>query len=489
LKKAGIIGSGVAGLAISIRLALRGYAVEVFEANEYVGGKLSEIRCGDYRFDAGPSLFTMPRFLEELFALAGRKFSDYCPYEKLDVITNYFYADGTRFKSYSEPGRFAEEVEAVLKVDRQIVKDHLRSSQKLYEATFNLFLNHSLHRFQHFTLKDLLIAGANFRSLNLFSTMHHVNEQKLKQEKLVRYFDRFATYNGSDPYQCPATLNVIPHLEHNVGAFFPAGGMIAITKALHRLALECGVRFHLGNPVAEILVNNNHAVGLMSASGELHTFDRIVSNMDVVPTYRKLLPRQKHPEKILKQPRSSSALIFYWGIKKEFSELGLHNILFSENYKAEFEHIFQERKIYHDPTVYINITSKYKKDDAPAGCENWFVMINVPNNEGQDWDAWIDASRKNILKKISRMLGTEIDPLIESESVLDPRSIESRTSSFRGALYGSSSNNRMAAFLRHPNFSGDIKGLYFCGGSVHPGGGIPLCLLSAKITDDVIPRV
>jgi phytoene dehydrogenase-like protein len=166
--------------------------------------------------------------------------------------------------------------------------------------------------------------------------------------------------------------------------------------------------------------------------------------------------------------------------------LGLHNILFSRDYRAEFKTLFQERDIYHDPTVYINISSKYKKDDAPPGCENWFVMINVPNNEGQEWDKLINQSRAYILQKIRDTLQVDIEPLIESESVLDPRSIESRTSSFRGALYGSSSNNRMAAFLRHPNFSGDIRGLYFCGGSVHPGGGIPLCLLSAKIVDDVL---
>lgn len=136
---------------------------------------------------------------------------------------------------------------------------------------------------------------------------------------------------------------------------------------------------------------------------------------------------------------------------------------------------------------FISISLQYtKKDDAPEGSMNWFTMINVPNNQGQDWDSLIQMARKNIIKKINRTLNTDIEPLIEVEEILEPRTIESKTSSAQGALYGNSSNNRYAAFLRHANFSSDIKNLFFCGGSVHPGGGIPLCLLSAKIMTEMI---
>jgi len=210
----------------------------------------------------------------------------------------------------------------------------------------------------------------------------------------------------------------------------------------------------------------------------------VVSNMDIVGTYEKLLNGEKKPTKLLNQPKSSSALIFYWGIKKNFKQLDLHNILFSDDYKTEFNHIFKGASIYHDPTVYVNITSTKKPDDAPEGCQNWFTMINVPNDQGQDWDTLIAEAKLNILSKLSNQLGENIEPLIEVEEILDPRKIELKTSSAQGALYGNSSNNKFAAFLRHPNFSSSIKNLYFCGGSVHPGGGIPLCLLSAKIVDE-----
>jgi len=203
-------------------------------------------------------------------------------------------------------------------------------------------------------------------------------------------------------------------------------------------------------------------------------------------TYKKLLKDEQQPQKILKQERSSSALIFYWGIKKVFPSLGLHNIFFSNNYEEEFKHLFQSKTVYQDPTVYINISSKYKKDDAPEGCENWFTMINVPNNIGQDWEQFKIDARANILKKLSKNFNQDIEALIVTESVLDPVAIEEKTSSYRGSLYGTSSNNQFAAFLRHANFSKKIKNLYFVGGSVHPGGGIPLALLSAKIVAEMI---
>jgi phytoene dehydrogenase-like protein len=169
--------------------------------------------------------------------------------------------------------------------------------------------------------------------------------------------------------------------------------------------------------------------------------------------------------------------------------LKVHNIFFSSDYKKEFEVMFQEKSIYEDPTVYIHISSKMERKDAPNGMENWFVMINVPSDQGQDWDRLIRDARSNILKKLTRQLNTDIESLIIAEDMLDPRSIESRTQSFQGALYGTSSNDRMAAFFRHPNFSREIDNLYFCGGSVHPGGGIPLALSSAKIIDSLIKKL
>jgi phytoene dehydrogenase-like protein len=209
--------------------------------------------------------------------------------------------------------------------------------------------------------------------------------------------------------------------------------------------------------------------------------------MDVFPTYKNLLKGIKIPRKKLNQERSSSAVIFYWGINRKFEQLDLHNIFFSQDYKAEFDAIFNKKIIGDDFTVYVNITSKNVPTDAPKDAENWFVMINTPADYGQDWEKIKERLREKTIVKLNRMLNVDLNDLIQEEEVLTPPMIQDKTSSHLGALYGSSSNDKMAAFLRHPNFSSSIKNLYFCGGSVHPGGGIPLCLLSAKIATDLIP--
>jgi phytoene desaturase len=483
-KKIAIIGSGMAGLATAIRLAHAGNSVEVFEANSYPGGKLSEFTQGQYRFDAGPSLFTLPQLVLDLLALAGMSKNDF-PFIQLEKGCHYFYEDGTRLIAYHNQEKFAKEIKSKLGVEPKPVLDYLEKAKFKYQATAPLFIESSLHQLKTFTSRKTLKGLAAIPRLNLFETMQQQNQRELKEPHLVQFFNRYATYNGSNPYQAPAILNMIPHLEHGIGTFFPKNGMIQITNSLVQAAKKLGVQFHFNQKVDKILVENKQAIGIQIGSNR-KLFDRVVSNMDVHPTYRKLLQEQEAPENLLVQEKSSSAIIFYWGIKKAFPELDLHNIFFSEDYQGEFDAIFKKKTLHHDPTVYINISSKYLPSDAPENCENWFVMINVPTNIGQDWDAWITQSRERILTKLSRILNTDIVAFIENESVLDPRLIEQKTSSFGGSLYGNASNNKYAAFLRHANFSKKIKGLYFCGGSVHPGGGIPLCLNSGKLVAEII---
>jgi phytoene desaturase len=482
--KIGIIGAGIAGLAAAVRMASRGHEVDVFEANPYPGGKLTEFTLNGYRFDAGPSLFTMPQYIEELFEVAGVDMGPYFDYIRLPVVCRYFWEDGVRLTAHADPGEFAGEVEEKLGVPPAAIKKILDDSRRKYELTGRIFLEKSLHRLDTWLSARVVKAMMKIPTLDLFTTMNAVNERGLRHPKLVQLFNRFATYNGSNPYKAPGLLTIIPHFEHRIGAFYPKGGMHSITKAIYELALVKGVRFHFNHLVEEIIVEQGQAKGLR-LNGQVRQYDRIISNMDVFFTYRNLLSGQKQPERILRQQKSTSALIFYWGIKKQFPELGLHNIFFSDDYRSEFN-CLEKGNIFEDPTVYVNITQKYSPQDAPEGCENWFTMINVPFNSGQDWDALIQISRRRIIQKLSRILGADVESLIECEEVLEPRAIESKTRSHLGALYGTSSNNRMAAFLRHANFSNRIGNLYFCGGSVHPGGGIPLALLSAKIVDDMM---
>lgn len=482
--KVSIIGSGIAGLASAVRMAARGYEVNVYESADGPGGKLREYKSNGYRFDAGPSLFTMPQYVDDLFKLAGENPRDHFNYRALEVICNYFWEDGTRLEASADWEVFKEEAEKKIGIDRSELERYYKRNKLKYELTGKIFLEKSLHKWSTWWDKDVVKALMNLHKLDIFKSMHQTNASMVKSPKMVQFFNRFATYNGSNPYQASGMLTIIPYLEQGFGAFIPEKGMYHITEEVYNLGKRLGVKYHFNKKVDKILVHNKKATAI-EVGGQTVPSDIVICNMDVFFAYQHLLADQKKPKRILSQEKSSSALIFYWGINRKFPELDVHNIFFTEDYEKEFAHI-QSGKVYNDPTVYINITSKVVEQDAPQDGENWFTMINVPFNSGQDWDAIIEKSRQNIKEKLSRILGTDIAQHIETELILEPRTIESKTQSHLGALYGTASNDRMAAFFRHPNFSSDIKDLYFCGGSAHPGGGIPLCLLSAKIVDDII---
>ncbi len=485
-KTAIVVGSGIAGLACALRLRAKDFKVTVFEANPYPGGKLHSKNLGGFRFDMGPSLFTLPWLVDELFELHHKDPKDYFEYHRKSTVCNYFWEDGTTFSAPAEISDFIANAASVFEEPTESIQDYIATNRKKYELTKGLFLEKSLHRLGTYLSGDTIKAISRIGLMGISQNLNAWNTRYFSNPKLIQLFNRYATYNGSSPYQTPGIMSMIPHLEMDLGTYFPKGGMHQITRSLYSLAVDTGVDFRFNDPVSEIVVGNKKAKAVIAKSGE-YPADIVISNMDIYPSFKKLLPREKPPIKVLRQERSSSALIFYWGIRRQFPELDLHNIFFSNDYQTEFDFIFNQKRIFHDPTVYINITSKEEVSDAPKGCENWFVMINAPGNHGQDWTSLKTSARSFIIQKLNRILNIDIEKEITQEMVLDPVGIEENTSSYRGALYGAASNSKFAAFLRHPNFSRRIKDLYFCGGSVHPGGGIPLSLLSAKIVSDLIP--
>jgi phytoene desaturase len=480
-----IIGAGLSGIACALRLSASGYNVIVFERNDGPGGKIYQKKIGGYRFDTGPSLLTMPELVNDLLAKA--KTGDMLRFIQLDIICKYFYSDGTKINAYKNPDDFAAEIEKKTGEERRKVLNFLRKSKYLFDLTKETFIFNSLKSYKNMFSRAAIKILLNFYALDNFKSMDKKNRQWFTDKRVEQLFNRYATYNGSNPYKAPATLNLIAHLEHNLGAYIPEKGMYALIEILYNSALKKGVKFNFNRQVDEIITDKNTIKGV-KANGETFNSKIVISDADIFLVYNNLLSERSVPGYLLRQELSSSAIVFFWGIKNKYPELDVHNILFSGDYKTEFDYIFTRKLIYADPTVYIHISSKYTSADAPPGCENWFVMINVPNNNGQDWDKLVDEARKNIILKINKILDTKIELYIECEDYADPRIIETSSGSYKGALYGNSSNNKMAAFFRHPNFIRRFKGLYFTGGSVHPGGGIPLCLASAKIVSERIVK-
>jgi phytoene desaturase len=480
-----VIGSGIGGLATAIRLKLKGFDVDVFEANDKPGGKLQERYSKGYRFDLGPSVFTMPHLIDELFVLAGQNPRDYFSYSRLETAFKYFYEDGICINAFADVDQFIDELTHKTTDTAESFRRYLQDIESKFEITNEVFIENSLHLFQNFLTKKVLYGILKFYKIDAFKSMDEGNRKFFKDPKVIQLFNHYASYVGSNPLVAPATLNMISHLVMKVGAYAPDNGMYSLVKALVKLAEELGVRFHYNSKVEEIAILDQKVSGIRLKDGRHIPYDGVVSNMDVYFTYHNLLPNEDKPTKILEQPKSSSVIAFYWGIKGTHNSLDFHNMLFAKDEKLEYETVFEKNNISDDPSVYICITSKHVKTDAPPGCENWFILVTAPNDQQQDWNEIVNRTRRNVLEKIKRVLSIDAEPLIEFEDILTPPLIKERYGSAFGAVYGNSSNNKFAAFLRHPNFSRKIKGLYFVGGSVHPGAGIPMCLNSAKIVEKV----
>lgn len=477
-----IIGSGLGGLATAIRLARQGHTVTVFEKNPGPGGKMNSIGRDNFRFDTGPSLLTLPELVDELLSDAPENIKSLFRPLKLAYICKYFFPDGTVMNTPSDPDEFSRTFSGLTGEKKENIDSYLEKVHELYDLTAPVFIFGNFHRrkelFQPQNLKVLF----NLHRLNPFSSMHAYNRRSFRHDSVVQLFDRYATYNGSSPYKAPATLNVIAHLEHNKGAYFPENGMFSIILALYEYARHLGVKFVFNTYVSRIIVEGKKARGLIAGDRE-YLSDTVVSDCDVFHLYKYLMPGINAPRGTRKKRLSSSAIIYYWSVDIDYPDLELHNIFFASDYREEFNCLFRRMTMHDDPTVYVFISSKVVKQDAPPGKSNCFVMVNAPHDSGQDWDDLVQSTKQNIIRKLEGRLGIPIAGRIEHEFIISPPELEKNTLSTAGALYGNSSNSATAAFMRHPNFSRRIKGLFLTGGSVHPGGGIPLCLASAAIVE------
>ena len=484
-KPVAIVGAGIGGLAAAALLAKAGNRVTVFEKAGVPGGKAASTQLGEYRFDTGPSLLTLPEVFSAFFARLGRDMRDYLEPVPLAPLCAYDFADGTRLHSFADHGRFAAELQRAGVATSFELDAYLEKGAQMWNWAGELFLTRSLHDPSTYGSREGLRALLNAPRLSPFRSLHEANVRAFRDPRAVQLFDRYATYNGSSPFRTPATMRIISHVEYAYGGHALKNGIIALPRALERVARELGAEFRLGTPVDRIVTESGTCRGV-EAGGQFFPSGIVVSNADVLTTYRTLLGEPRAPEvrRYERQEESSSGLVFLWGMGKKFSGMQVHNIFFSGNYPDEFDAVFRRLDLPEDPTVYVNITSKVTPEDAPPEGENWFVLLNAPRSAGQDWPALVARARRAVVRRLSRALGCGIDEWIREEKVITPVDIERSTGSTHGCLYGLASHSPVSAFLRHPNRSRRIQGLYFAGGSVHPGGGMPLALLSGILAAD-----
>lgn len=479
-----VIGAGLAGIAVSIRLRKAGFHVVVIEKNSSYGGKLDEFSEQGFRFDKGPSLFTSPESVDELFQLCDKNPRDYFSYKTHPVSCSYYFKDKTVLHFSTDKQKLKEELTSKLGAESAYkTLTYLERSKETYQKIGEFFIDRPQAGLKDIFRKELLIRYPHFLTSKLRKTLHQYNLTNLREEKLIQVFDRYATYNGSSPFKMSGLYSMVPHLEQNTGTYFPEKGMRSIVSSLYKLAVEEGVEFRFEQKIQKLEKSNNGFE--LTVNDQKFAADKVVCAIDHLAFYRDILSDSKLFNYYSKYERSTSGFVFYWGIKKGIQEAGLHNIFFSGNYKKEFEELFKEKKLPDDPTIYLHVSSVINKEDSPDGAQNWFVMINTPAGYVPDSNE-ISQIREKIAERIKMQFGISVLSEIVVEKYWSAKEIEIETGSLAGALYGASSNGKISALKRHGNRIKKYPGLYFCGGTVHPGGGIPLVLKSAKIVSELI---
>ena len=485
-----VVGAGLGGLAAAVRLAARGRRVLVLEKNATPGGKVNVHRAAGYTFDTGASLLTMRHVVEDLFESAGRRLADYLTLEPLEPLCRYKWPDGARLDVSADAEKTEREIGHIAPEDAGAFRRFLGDARRKYEVAERTFLAHSLNDLPRLLRPHYardLAALSSWRTLSA-----HVGRY-FRSPRLRQLFNRFATYNGSSPYRAPAVFALIPYVEFGLGAWYVRGGMYQLPLALARLCAELGAEVRTGAEVEEILFEGGRARGVRLTGGEVLACDAVVANSDAAETYGKLLPasarKGRAARRLARAEPSLSGFVVLVGASRRFDQLAHHNIFFSRDYEAEFRALFDEGRPAAEPTVYVCAASRTDPTQAPPGRENLFVLVNAPaTSDRTRWQDETEAYRELILRRLEGFGLEGLRASAEYEHTVTPEDFRRAYRAHRGALYGPSSNGLLSAFLRPPNRARHLRGLYFCCGTTHPGGGIPLVLLSGKMSAELLTR-
>ncbi len=479
-----IIGAGVGGLAAAIGLAARGVRVTVLEKNAQIGGKLNVWEDGGFRFDTGPHVLTMLWALDEVFANAGRRLSDVLDLVRLDTVCRYHFPGGRTLDAPGDPEDAAQAIRDFAPEDEAGFRRFLDYARQVSDATTEPFLK------QDFGASVRGIPSpaqwgqlSDFLALKPWRTLRDVVREHFTDLRLRQVFELYALYSGSHPARASGIFATVADVQWREGTFYVRGGLYQLAEALRDAAESLGVTFRTSTEVSEIIVKNRRARGVETQCGKRLFADAVVCNADALGAMTTLVPhaaRRRWTEpRVAKIEPSTSAFLLLLGVKGEYSQLAHHNSFLAADGEAEFSAIFDTQTPAEDPTIGVACQSVSDPSKAPPGHSNLFVMTNPPALSPHfDWQAEAPHYRDLVLAKLERMGLTDLRKRIVVEQMWTPLDLQERYHAYRGAIYGLSSNGWQQGFLRPPQVSPDVQGLYFVGGSTHPGGGVPLCALS-----------
>ncbi|GGG20727.1 phytoene desaturase family protein [Paenibacillus abyssi] len=480
-KKVIVIGAGLGGLSAAIRLAHAGFDVTVLEQQATTGGKLQRIEADGYRFDRGPSTITMISRFEQVFASVGRQLHDYVSLYPLVPRTRNIFADGSVVDLSDTPESMEDQIALYCPEDAIAYRSFRAEAARLYHISEQRFLNQLPLRWQD---KWNPAMGIAFASIRPFTSLHQLLKRYFRHPNTLAMFGRYATYVGSSPYRAPAIFAMLAHVEAELGVYGVKGGTYSLAEAFVCLAEELGVRIQTGVRIQRIMIRQEKAVGVETEAGE-QSADLVIANSDVLTVYSELIEDQVRrlvdAQTIAKFEPSLSGYVQLIGIRRQYKQLLHHTVFFPADYKKEFEAIFSKCLTPADPTIYICNPAMSDPEVAPAGGSSLFVLVNAPYiSDAWNWAEQEQGYSELVLSKLET-LGIEGLRQAEVRLSYTPRQLQSDTSAFRGAIYGISSNSARQTFFRPGNRDRHIDGLWFVGGTTHPGGGTPVVTQSGQL--------
>ena len=480
-----VIGAGVGGLGAAVRLVGAGCAVTVLEAGETIGGKLNIEASDGHTFDTGPSLMTMPFTLADTLAAADVRLDDVLELLPVEPICRYRWHDGSHLETWSDDDRTAAELERFEHGAGQEWHALLEQGRRTWEMSLPLFLSEPVGSFIDIARRSG--RPIDPRDIQAHVTLSQIAQRRFRDPRLQQVIERFATYAGADPARAPGTLSVIPYTEAAFGAWHPRGGMHRIAEVLRDVIVERGGEVRTGARAERIHVEDGAAVGVELADGTYLAADAVVSNVDASHLYGTLLDAPKQARQVAEAPQSVSGFVLMLAMRGRTPTLAHHNIWFPRDYRAEFADVFDDPQPPHDPAIYLCNPAVTDSSCAPDGDESWFVLVNAPRNGPVDWDALGERYQEHVLDRLDA-LGLDARARAKRINRRTPADLERLTGAPGGAIYGTASMGPRSAFLRPRNESPVAKRLYLATGSAHPGGGVPLVLLSGKIAADLVLR-
>jgi diapolycopene oxygenase len=479
-RKVAVIGAGLGGISAAVSLAIEGFDVEVFEKNDKIGGKLNYLEKEGYSFDLGPSIIILPHLFRRLFERSGRVMEDYVEFQELHPHWRSFFEDGTKIDLFSDMKLMEKELEK-LGEDADGYWRFIEYSRMLYKFAEEAYLERGADTLQE------VVRGYGLREVarktDILSTVNGGVSRYVRDPRLRDMLNYFVKYIGSSPYDAPAILNLLAYSQLGYGLYYVKGGLYNLARAYEKLMKELGVTLHLGREVKELRKNGSRIEALVLEGGEESSADIFVSNMEIIPAYRRLLREEGLMMKrydYMFEP-SCSGLVVHLGVDRLYPVLRHHNFFFSGHPEKHFDRVYHKRLLPDDPTIYLVCPTRTDRALAPRGHEVIKILPHIPYIQDKPFTQEEYVELKELLYvKLERMGLEDLRKHIVVEDMLTPDDIQRMYNSNRGSIYGVVSDWRRNMSFKAPKRSEKYDNLYFVGGSVNPGGGTCMVVLSGQ---------